>query len=445
MFRNVSLTLFLSLVALRPAYAAEVDTLLASYGPLEWVAGTDTTELNNGSGWSQGFERANAQSVNLSEPHSATSDLDGNIYISDKNAHAIRVIEPSGIIRTVAGTNVEGIDAQENGLATSRRLSGPQNAYPLPDGSLYILDTGNQRIRKVSPNGFMNTVIRETSGLSRGLWVSRNGSIIYYCTNSSLRRWTPANGTNPGARIADGFLECGNIDVARNGDIYVTDRIGHRVTRVYLAPNAPPNSTNYLTEVVAGLGDGTDTDFHNEGALARSTGLQGVRGVAFHPLGGYFLATHKGGDIWYVDTAGIISLIVRGDSSNEFRSQPIFMPSRGSAVQSELRSISVGLNGDLLIATNDSGFIKRAKFIPPSVASPPAPSIALTTTLDLQWPTLADRWYRLEATTDLTVGPWTPLLTQAGTGSPTRWTDPAWSSHPDRRFFRVREFRDWPN
>ena len=80
------------------------------------------------------------------------------------------------MIRTVAGTNTAGYNGE--GPAHQRQLNGPQNAYPMPDGSFYILDTGNQRIRRVDAAGQMSTVIVENNGLSRGLWVKRDGSLI---------------------------------------------------------------------------------------------------------------------------------------------------------------------------------------------------------------------------------------------------------------------------
>ena len=61
-------------------------------------------------------------------------------------------------------------------------------------------------------------------------------------------------------------------------------------------------------------GNGTTTG-GGHGMPALSSGLDQVRGIFFHPQGGYFLATHKGGQIWYVDDGGILHLFVDGDGS----------------------------------------------------------------------------------------------------------------------------------
>ena len=150
--------------------SVESDAVLADFGPLEWIGGKDGQVTDNSSEWLASYEGQPATEVDLSEPHSAMGDLSGNVYIADKNAHAVRVIDGSGLIRTVAGTNTAGYNG--DGPATLRQLDGPQNVYPMPDGSFYILDTGNQRIRRVDPAGQMTTVVVESNGLSRGLWLS---------------------------------------------------------------------------------------------------------------------------------------------------------------------------------------------------------------------------------------------------------------------------------
>ena len=433
--------------------STESEAVLANFGPLEWVAGINGEVADNSSEWLAAYEGQLATTVDLSEPHSASGDLAGNIYLADKNAHAIRVISRTGMIRTVAGTNVAGFNG--DGPATLRLLDGPQHAYPMPDGSFYVLDSGNQRVRRVDAAGQMTTVILETTRLSRGLWVKRDGSLIYYCTTTELKRWTPALGISSGSVMAQNFSEPGNIDVAQNGDIYLTDR-GFQTSdptfsKVFLiTPTATPST--YTPVVVAGTGGTTDSGPGSSGSPATATGIRGVRGIAFHPAGGYFLATHKGGDLWYVDRNGIITLVVQGNDANANVPSllPRTLPALGSAVISELRSVSVAPNGDLLIATNDSGYILRAhyqgpvpsaaelKVIPPAISGGPA---------RLEWTPSQGRWFRLESASDLSMDAWTPRVIEAasGDGFPGTWTDPAPTATQRRHFYRLREFRDWPN
>ena len=431
----------------------ESDAVLENFGDLEWIGGLNGQVLDNSSEWKPEYEGQLATQVDLSEPHSATGDLLGNIYIADKNAHAIRVIDCSGRIRTVAGTNTPGYNGE--GPARQRQLNSPQNAYPMPDGSFYILDTGNQRIRRVDAAGQMSTLIVENTGLSRGLWVKRDGSLIYYGTNTALKRWTPSFGSNPGAVMASGFSELGNIDVAANGDVYLTDR-GNLTTdptfsKVFrIAPNATPST--FIPQVVAGTGGTTDSGPGASGSLATQAGIRGVRGIAFHPAGGYFLATHKGGDLWYVDRNGIITLVIQGNDANANvpATLPRALPALGNAVVSELRSVSVALNGDLLIATNDSGFILRARYLGPAPVAADLrviPPVSEGGPVTLEWMPSAGRWYRVESTGDPATGVWMPreIVPAVVSGYPYLWTDPWPTSSQKRQYYRLREFRDWPN
>jgi hypothetical protein len=177
----------LSLAASLPSiHASDWPQIVASYQQMEWIAGLGGESPDNGNEWN-GAEGLPATQAELSEPHSAMADLDGNVYIADKNAHAIRRISPDGILTTVAGTNTGGFDG--DGPATTRRLNGPQHVYVLPDGVLYVLDSSNRRVRRVGLDGVMTTLILDSEDLSRGLWVSRDESVVYYCTGKVLKKW----------------------------------------------------------------------------------------------------------------------------------------------------------------------------------------------------------------------------------------------------------------
>jgi len=446
--------LVLALVCLasgtRTMASLEADAVMENYGPLEWMAGInaqDPTNTNQ-SEWDSSYEGQPATEVNLSEPHSAMGDLSGNIYVADKNAHAIRRIGPDGLIHTVAGTNTAGYNG--DGPATARQLNNPQNAYPMPDGSFYILDTGNQRIRRVDAAGQMTTVVVETAGLSRGLWVKRDGSVIYYCTNTAVKRWMPALGTGPGAVISNGFSELGNLDVAANGDVYVTDRGANTgdATAGKVFRIAPGSAAGTWTrQLVAGVGGAADSGISASRTSALAAGLVGVRGIAFHPAGGYFLATHKGGDIWYVDRAGEIQMIVRGDSANTHTTASVALPVTFNAI-AEPRFVSVAPNGDLLMATNDAGFIRRARYLGPVPAVPPV-SIARPSTaggaVKLSWTPPSGSWYRLESTADPATGIWTSRQIAAGTGVSVQWTESLGAAFQKPQFYRLILFRTWPN
>ncbi len=396
-------------------------------------------------------EAQDALNAELSEPHFAMEDINGRIFVADKNAHAIRRIDPDGTIHTVAGMNLNEIPGgisnagfNGDGPARQRLLDGPQIAYVMPDGSFYIGDSLNRRIRYVDLAGNMATIINDTDILSRGLWVRRDRQLIYYCTIegtvSRLRRWTPAGGV---VTVATNFGEAGNIDVDAAGNIYVSDRTLMGVYRV------PPNyGGGAMTDAlrVAGVGNQitTDSNAASNGQMATSVGMRGARGVAFHPLGGYFVATHRGGDVWYVDTAGRAWMFVQGDNGNTHLPGSAPVPTAG-LVMSEPRSVSVGISGNVLIACNDSGYIRIVRNIAPKVVAPAwLPSSNTPAGAGLQWQSTPGKWYYLECSTDLGSSSWQPLAWLAGTGAATSFTDTG-STTASRSFYRLREFRGWPN
>ena len=82
---------------------------------------------------------------------------DGSIYYSDIAVDKVKKINPSGIITTVAGTGLHGFSG-DGGLAVSARLDNPTGLTIGRDGSLYIADSNNNRVRRVSPLGNILTI-----------------------------------------------------------------------------------------------------------------------------------------------------------------------------------------------------------------------------------------------------------------------------------------------
>jgi hypothetical protein len=83
-----------------------------------------------------------------------------------------------------------------------------------------------------------------------------------------------------------------------------------------------------------------------------------VKAVWFHPEGGFFLATHKGGQVWYVDTAGFCHLFVDGDTDDTHAGDGGPYDAPGPKI-SEPRAVTMAPSGDVLITENDSGYVRR--------------------------------------------------------------------------------------
>jgi DNA-binding beta-propeller fold protein YncE len=111
----------------------------------------------------------NAVSAPLVDPRAVALDDRGNLYILERSGHALRVVDRSGTIRTVAGTGEPG-DSGDGGDARLARLNGPKHLCVSARGNVLIADTENHRIRVYCPadrtiRGLAATGRKGTAGL----------------------------------------------------------------------------------------------------------------------------------------------------------------------------------------------------------------------------------------------------------------------------------------
>ncbi|MDA0813790.1 MAG: hypothetical protein O3C21_15540 [Verrucomicrobia bacterium] len=327
----------------------EFEQFLQSCGNLKTIAGTGRGDKGT-NWWKPEFEGAPGAEVELSNPHITMADEAGNYYIADKESHRIIKVDNGGRATTFAGTGQGGFNG-ENGKATDIQLYFPNGIHVFPDGTVYILDNFNDRVRKVTQAGRLTTVFEDPDGFHhrRTLWVSNDAATIYYGSSPDstceLRRWTADD--KKITALAGGFLDLAYMDVAENGDIYITEQGRHLVHR--LSPDGKEQS------IVAGNGT-TDEPIDNKPAT--EIGLNEVRGIALLPKGGFLVCTHKGGDIVHVDSDGIANVLIRGSGEGNIHTgdgEPITVS--GDKI-SEPRSVTLAPNGDVIITCNDSGFVR---------------------------------------------------------------------------------------
>ena len=110
-------------------------------GIINTIAGTDTSGYSGDGG--------PATSAQLDQPFGLAVDSAGNVYIADSNNHRVRRVSPNGIITTVAGTGEIGFSG-DRGPATAAKLNMPTRIAVDGSGNLFIVETINARIRKVS-------------------------------------------------------------------------------------------------------------------------------------------------------------------------------------------------------------------------------------------------------------------------------------------------------
>jgi hypothetical protein len=175
-----------------------------------------------------------ATSAQLSEDaYGVAVDASGNIYIADYENNRIRKVSAAGIITTVAGNGSAGYSG-DGGPATSAQLDLPSGVAVDATGNLYIADTFNSRIRKVSAAGIITTV-------------AGNGSIGYSGDSS------PATS----ARLSYPL----GVAVDATGNLYIADSYNHRIRKVSAAG---------IITTVAGNGS---PGYHGDGGPATSAQL----------------------------------------------------------------------------------------------------------------------------------------------------------------------------
>ncbi|MDC0312770.1 hypothetical protein OAL27_02335 [Verrucomicrobiales bacterium] len=284
-----------------------------------------------------------ATEADLSRPHMAMADAEGDIHIAGKEAHPVRKVTTDGTIHPIAGTGRPGFNG--DGDAKNCTLTLPNGLYALPNGVVYILDLGNDRIRKLDLKGQLTTVLHDPKGIviGWGLWVHPQEELIYYCSNSELRSWRPKEGIRT---IARGFISLGNITVDASGQLYATDRGAGRAYKI---------TANGKAIAIAGSGKGSGG---GDGQPALETAMPGCRGIVVLDNGALLLATHAGGDIWYVDTKGRAYRFLKGKGSGNLCEGDGDPLTKGGKKLSEPRAIVQAPNKDLIITTNDNGYIR---------------------------------------------------------------------------------------
>jgi sugar lactone lactonase YvrE len=119
-------------------------------------SGIISTVAGNGN-FGFGGDGGPAINAQFEYPEGIAVDHAGNLYIADTNNHRIRKVSPGGTITTLAGTGTSGY-AGDGGPATSAQLNYPESVAVDLTGNVYIADTDNSRIRKVAANGTISTV-----------------------------------------------------------------------------------------------------------------------------------------------------------------------------------------------------------------------------------------------------------------------------------------------
>jgi sugar lactone lactonase YvrE len=284
---------------------------------------------------------------------------------------------PGGVIRTVAGTNVRGYSG-DGGSATSAAFDQPRATAVGPDGSVYIADTFNHRVRRVAPGGAVTTLVgtgapdfsgdggpaaAATLHWPHGVAVDPDGAGLFIAdsANHRVRRVDLASGVistvagGPGPGFAgDGgpataaLLEDPKAVVASpSGDLYIADSGNERIRRI---------DGNGIITTIAGTGV---TGYGGDGGPATAAAFDGPRGLALDRAGNVYVADDNNDRVRRIDAAGIITTVAGSGTEG-------FAGDGGPAAAAQLnhpRGVSVDGRGTLFIADSMN---HRVRMVDPS-------------------------------------------------------------------------------
>lgn len=407
------------------AAPSDVVKVVTNYDALTTVGGRGE-DGGRDNHWRGRYEGGPALDAELSRPAVAVEAADGTLYVTDTYAHSIRRIDLDGTIHTVAGSGAEGFNGEE-GDALEIQLDQPNGLAVMPNGNLYILDIDNQRIRKVTPDGQLSTVFHDTTDppflTGRGLWVSPDESTIVYGSRTAVKQWSGAAGTIE--VLAEGFERVSQLDFDPHTKSYlVTDIDDGTIWRVPVDGGS--------REHIAGGGRG-----RLSGIDATEAELEQPRGLAAAGHGGYFVATEDGARLWYMNPDGIAYVLLRGtgngnllDGDGQVLRDLAAMDD--VTVMSQCYSVSLSPYGDLVLVTNETGFIRRI----PKGLIPTLTGFGMEDGLPtIRWASQPQRFYLIESSEDLLQ--WSTLTDIASSRNDASFADAAAEEHPTRHY-RVR-------
>jgi trimeric autotransporter adhesin len=272
-----------------------------SSGIITTVAGTGVGAYSGDGGL--------ATSATLSNPRSVTVDASGNLYIADFYNDCIRMVtKSSGIITTVAGNGQKGFSG-DGGLATSAELYGPSGVVVDSSGDLYLADTYNHRIRMVTKSSGIIRTVAGSDGTTLGDGGQATTATLYWPTsftidvsgnlyiadtyNERIRKVSKSSGiittvagTKDGAFSGDGgpatsarLYGPSGVTLDALGNLYIADSSESRIRMVSV-------SSGIITTVAGNALHG----YSGDGVLATSATLYYPADVTMDQSGNLYIA-----------------------------------------------------------------------------------------------------------------------------------------------------------
>jgi uncharacterized protein (TIGR03437 family) len=204
----------------------------------------------------------------LNHPAGVAMDSAGNLYLADRDNNRIRRVAPGGTITTIAGTGQPG-DSGDGASATSAQLNAPSSVSVDSAGTVYIADTGNHRVRKITLDGRIQAATNQ--GLLTPVYAIPDASASnIYIADADAGKILKAGANGVPATLATGLKSPRGLALDAAGNLYFTESGGASVRRL------SPDGT--LTQIAPGawsIPRGVAVDPQGN-LLVADTGLQQI-------------------------------------------------------------------------------------------------------------------------------------------------------------------------
>jgi sugar lactone lactonase YvrE len=283
------------------------------------LSGIITNVAGNGSSVFSG-DGGQATSAGLGYPAGIAVDKYNNIYIGETNNNRVRKISPTGIITTIAGNGFgapgPGAYSGDGGVATAAKLNGPNGIAVDTMGNVYFIDVENFRIRKITPTGIIYTI-------------AGDGTMGY-------------SGDNGPATIAK-IHPNGELFVDKNRNVIFSDNGNSRIRKV---------DTMGLITTIAGTGIGGYSGDNGPATLAN---IGQPLGIDVNKYGDIYFCDGSQNHIRKINTAGIITTVAGNGTAG-------FSGDGGPGILAALKNaygLAVDTNGIVYFADRGNNRVRR--------------------------------------------------------------------------------------